>query len=86
MAVVKADNELLEYPLGLGFSQAAVRAMLQQVVEEVPALCIFHCNGQVLRCKEHLHPTPIPLNMLHALMASLASCRRKSRAQACYIF
>ena len=60
VAVVQANDQLLEYPLGFGLRQAAVRAMLQQVVEEVPALGILHRNGQVLGREEHLHPTHCP--------------------------
>ena len=54
MAVVQANNELLEDPARLLLRQAPVRSVTQSVVEEVPPLSVLHCNGQMRGRQKHL--------------------------------
>ena len=54
MAVVQANDELLEDPAGLLLCQAPMRSVAKSVVEEVPSLSIFHRNGQMRGGQKHL--------------------------------
>ena len=54
MAVVQANDELLEDPTRLLLRQAPVRSVAQSVVEEVPPLSVLHCNGQMRGRQKHL--------------------------------
>ena len=57
MAVVQANDELLEDPARLLLRQAPVRPVPQRVVEQVAALRILHRYGQVRLRQEHLPRT-----------------------------
>lgn len=64
MAVVQADDELLEDPPCLLLRQAAMRPVPQGVVEQVPPLSVLHSDRQMRRSQEHLeqaaHATQCP--------------------------
>lgn len=61
MAIVQADDELLEDPAALLLGQAAMRSVAERVVEQVPSLRILHRYRQVRGRQEHLR-TPQQLS------------------------
>lgn len=54
MAVVQANDELLEDPARLLLHQAPMRPMPHGVVEQVTPPCVLHDNGQMPPSQEHL--------------------------------
>ena len=53
--VVHADDELLEEPPRFTLLQAPFP---HDILKHVPSCYIFHGNGQVSRCQEHLQAKP----------------------------
>ena len=65
MAVVQANDELLEDPARLLLRQAPMRSVAQSVVEEVSSLSVLHCNGQMRRRQKHLVHSYASLDLDH---------------------
>ena len=97
VAVVEADDELLEDPARLLLRQAPMRPVPERVVEQVAALRVLHRDRQVARRQEdlrrvcglqaqphklHRTRTPCILHIISCRAAALQPFSRKGAAMA----